>query len=375
MIKSIGLPAMYSGKGEKRAFLPSFAEALSKYDVDIFIDENYGQMMGYNVEDYIRENPRVKVAPHDEIYGKDLVIVLKAPSEEELDYMAEGAALLSMLHYESRPVLLEKIVDNGIHSFSMDAVANDQLQRMVVTYEQTAWGGVSTAVNEMEKRRKDFYSAVRAPYNVTIFGMGNLGVNAGRLCFKAFDHKFKEKGILGVVNGITVNYIGKSSMKSKNELRHVLANTDLLIDATKRAVFSDYVLTNDLIGCLKDETIILDLTADPYDVLSTPMQVKAFEGIPYGTLENYVLETDAAEYDLIPSSVSTDFRRVTVSCNAWPGVFPEASMKIYGTQLLPFIDILILKNLLVSKKSKDANERAIYRATVDYFMAQQDHQE
>jgi alanine dehydrogenase len=253
----------------------------------------------------------------------------------------------------------------------MDAIVNDQHQRLVVTYEQTAWGGICTAINEMEKRRNDFYSEVRAPFNITIFGMGNLGVNAGRLCFQYFNEKLTTHKQFKNINGVVVTYLEKTSTKSKNEIRTILSNTDLLIDATKRENFSEYILTNDLIGCLKDEAIILDLTADPYDVLSTPMQVKAFEGIPYGTLEKYIFDTDSTEYNLIPPTVCTDFRRVAVSCNAWPGVFPEKSMKIYGEQLLPFIDVLIKKNLLVSEESNDLNERAIYRASIGYFLKHQ----
>lgn len=359
---------MFSGEGEKRAFLPDFVKALRQFEVDVWIEEGYGALMGYRIEDYIRENPRVRVVSHSEAYQADMVIVLKAPSLDELDLMKRGAALVSMLHYESRPLRVERLRKNGIHSFSMDAVANDQLQRLVVTYEQTAWGGVSVALDEMEKRRADFYSAFREPYYVTIFGMGNLGVNAGRLCTKYFDEKFAERGVLGLVNGALVRYVGRSSVKSKNELRQVLSSTDLLVDATKRDVFSDYILTNDLIGCLKDEAIILDLTADPYNVLTTPMQAKAFEGVPYGTLEKYVFETDAPEYEEIPASVSTQFRRVAVSCNAWPGVFPEVSMKIYGDQLLPFLEVLMRKGVELSGESEYFIERAIYRSSMAYFL-------
>lgn len=360
---------MFSGEGERRAFLPDFVKALGKFDAEVWIEEGYGALMGFSREDYMRANPRVRVVSHSEAYQADMVIVLKAPSMEELDLMKPGSALISMLHYESRPVRVEKLIKNGIHSFSMDAVANDQLQRLVVTYEQTAWGGVSVALDEMEKRRADFYSEFRAPYNITIFGMGNLGVLAGRLCTKYFDEKFMERGVLGLVNGALVRYVGRNTAKSKNELRQILASTDLLVDATKRDVFHEYILTNDLIGCLKEEAIILDLTADPYNLLTTPLQGKAFEGLPYGTLEKYVFETDAPEYAAVPASVSTQFRRVTVSCNAWPGVFPEASMKIYGDQLLPFLGVLMLRGAEgISEESADFNERALYRGSMAYFL-------
>jgi len=366
-IKSIGLPTMHKEEGEKRAFLPSFVKMLKKYDVDVYIEEDYGRKMGYKPEDYITQNDRVKIASHDEVYKQDLVIVLKAPNFDELDQMREYSGLISMLHYDSKPMLRDKITQNKIISFSMDSIVNDEGQRMVVTYDQTAWGGVCTAIDEMEKRRKDFYSKGRPPYQVTIFGMGNLGIHAGKSCFKYLSEKLSAHEEGDKIPGAIVTYIEKDSVTSKNELRKLFASTDLLIDATKREDFSQYIITNDLIGCLKDEAIILDLTADPYYENTDPIQVKAFEGLPYGTLDKYVFEVDDEDYEKIPKSVSTHFRRVTVSCNGWPGVFSERSMKVYEKQLEPFIDVLMRKGFNISEESEDLYERALYRSTLEYF--------
>jgi hypothetical protein len=65
--------------------------------------------------------------------------------------------------------------------------------------------------------------------------------------------------------------------------------------------------------------------------------------------------------------VCTDFRRVTVSCNGWPGVFPEMAMRTYGEQLENFLDVLLSKGFELSLTSENIYERALYRATMDYF--------
>jgi alanine dehydrogenase len=367
IIKTIGFPTMYKEEGEVRAFLPSFIQKLGRYDVDVYIDKNYGNKMGYNSDDYISVNSRVKVVSHYEVYKQDLVIVLKAPNHDELDQMKENSGLISMLHYDSKPELRAKLKDNKIISFSMDSVMNDEGQRMVVTYEQTAWGGVCTAIDEMEKRRKDFYSSSREPFNILIMGMGNLGVNAGRSCFRYLAEKLKNYGGDAKIPGMLATYFEKDTTKSKDDIRKLFAETDLLIDATKRADFTEYIFTNDLIGCLKENAIILDLTADPYYTTMNPIQVKAIEGLPYGTLDKYVFEVDAPEYENIPKEVRTEFRRVTVSCNGWPGVFPRRAMEIYEKQLESFIEVLMKKGLELSKTSENLYERALYRSTMDYF--------
>jgi len=219
----------------------------------------------------------------------------------------------------------------------------------------------------MEKRRSDFYCTKRDPYNVVIYGIGNLGINAGRSCFKYLGEKISAHSDFADIPGFIVTYIEKDSLKSKDDIRRIFSCTDLLIDATKRIDFTTYIITNDLIGCLKDEAIILDLTADPYFENTTSLQVKAFEGIPYGTLDKYVFETNAEEYDDIPKAVKTEFRRVTVSCNAWPGIFPEISMKIYEEQLEPFLDVMIKKGYDISINSENSYERSLYRSTMKYF--------
>ncbi len=367
-IKSIGLPSIRKNKykSEKRAFMPSFVEMLKKYEVDVYLDEDYGSKMGYTFDDYKSLNDKVKVASHRKVYEQDLVIILKAPKIEELDLMNKNSILISMLHYDSEPVLLEKIKENQIMSFSMDSVVDDFGDRLIVTYEQTALGGVRIAINEMEKRRKDFYSEKRNPYKIVIFGMGNLGINAGKYCFKCLSKKINKQGNKEI-QGAVINYLNSGSIKNKNEIRRLFATTDLLIDATKRIDFSKYIITNDLIGCLKEEAIILDLTADPYYENANPVQVKAFEGLPYGTLDKYVFEIDDSKYDEIPKMVRTDFRRVTISCNGWPGVFPKESMKVYEKQLEPFLNILLKSKHNISEISSNPYERALYKSTTEYF--------
>ncbi len=366
-IKTIGLPVMHKEAGERRAFLPSFIEKLNKYDVDVYMEEGYGNKMGFTKEDYKKVNRRVRFVNNKEVFQQDLIIVLRAPNYDEINNMKENAGLLSMLHYDSKPELREALKKKKVNSFSLDSIVNDANQRMVVTYEQTAWAGVCTAVDEMEKRRNDFYSEDRPPYYITVLGMGNLGINAGYACFKYMEEKINNKGVSKKIPGMILTYLEKDTTHLKEELKKIFAVTDLLIDATKRVDFTKYIITNDLIEYFKKDTIILDLTADPYDASKDPVQVKAIEGIPYGTLDKYVFETDAPEYNDIPPGISTIHRRVVVSCNGWPGVFPERAMRIYEDQLIPLISILVNKGYNLSIDSDNPYERALYRSTIRFF--------
>lgn len=368
-IKTIGLPAIHKEKREVRAFLPGFLELLSRHDVDIYLEKGYGGKMGFSEADYLRANHRVRFVSNASSYSQDLVIVLRAPNEPELAQMRREAGLLAMLHYDSQPALRELCKKRGIRCFSLDAVVDDNGNRMVVSYEQTAWAGVLTAFQEMEKRRPDFLDNSRSPYRIIILGMGHLGVSAGRACFKySLEHFASGNNAAGrVLPGITVTYLERDITHLEAEVAALFRETDLLIDATKRSDYGRYIIGNHLVGELKQEALILDLTADHYDETSEPAQVKAIEGLPYGTLDHYVIETDDPAYERIPSRVNTTHRRVVVSCNGWPGLFPEHSMQIYGEQIFPLINVLLHKGFMLNPDSPDPRERALVRATIDYF--------
>ncbi len=367
-IKTVGFPVIHKEEKEIRAFLPSLINRLEQYDVDVYVEKGYGGKMGFNDDQYLEANKRVRLVSHEGAYSQDLVIVLRAPSETELAVMNRNSGLLSMLHYDSKPGLKDMLKQYGINSFSLDSIVDDEGRRMVVTYEQTAWAGVSTALDEMSRRRSDFYSPDRAPLQVVIIGMGLLGINAAKSCFAYSSRAFSVKaGGAGQIPGVNVTFLEKDTTHLNDHLAELFKRTDLLIDATKREDFSRYIIPNHLLQNLKPEAVILDLTADNYDSSKEPVQVKAIEGLPYGTLDKCVLDVDAPEYEQIPPRVRTDFRRLTVSCNGWPGLFPEKSMQIYEAELLPFIDVLLTKGFRLCPHSDNLFERALYRSTIDYF--------
>jgi len=366
-VNSIGLPSINNAKGDKRAFLPSFIKKLKNYDVDVFLEKGYGAGMGFSESDYIVDNERVKFVNRDEVFGKDLVIVLKAPGISDIKKMKRKSGLISMLHYETREELTNILRKNEINSFSMDSITDDKGKRMVVTYEKTAEGGVFSTIDEMERRRDDFYSPDRGPYNVVVLGMGNLGIAAGKSFFSYLNKKVIENSSEENVSECIVSYIEKDSISNKDEFKKIFNNTDVLVDATKRQDFSEYIITNELIEYLKKDSIILDLTADPYDTSKSPIQVKAIEGIPTGDLNKYIFEIDEKEYDDIPAIVNTKHRRTVISCSGWPGIFPESTMEIYEDELVPFLEVLMNNGMEVSIDSGNIYERALYRSTVGYF--------
>lgn len=367
-IRSIGFPRMHKEKGEKRDFLPKLFSDLKKLEgVEIFLEKGYGEAMGFTAEDYTAVNPGIKFVSHQEVYKKDMVVVLRTPEEQEIRMMKRGAVLVSMLHYDTRPLRNKLLQEQGIIPFSMDSMTDDKNNRMLVNYRGTSRSGVRVAFNQLKKRMPDFYSPSRRPIYITIIGMGAVALNAAKAFEEFSDAEFfyKNKEVAGVV----IRMLPRNITKDKELLKAILKETDILVDASKRMDPSEIIVPNSFIDLMPEYAIILDLSADPYNDKVTPIQVKGIEGIPTGTLDKYVIEPDDELYSTVPEGVSSGNRRLVVSCNAWPGVDPQECMGIYGEQILPFLKVLIGKGPdSLSIQSDNLYERALVRASLKYFI-------
>lgn len=365
-IRTIAFPRMHKEEEEKRDFLPSLFGKIGRIsEAKVFVEAGYGSGMGFTHRDYLKENPKITFLDSlDELYQKDLVIVVRAPQESTIAKMRKGSVLFSMLHYEARPIRNQVIDDTGIYPFSMDGIIDDEWKRLFVYYEGTSNPAVKVAFQELRKRCPGFRSPYRRTLRASIVGCGPVGQTAIRAFQKNSDAEFFKKGLPGMV----VTLLSRSVLADEESLKNILSATDILADATKRKDCSRYIIRNRLLGYLPEHAVILDITADPYDEKADPPTVKAFEGLPYGTLRKYVIEVDDPLYDQIPEFVDTTNRRTCVSCNAWPSFAPKKCMRIYESQLIPFLRILLEKGPEnISEKSDFTLERALSRSTLNWY--------
>lgn len=367
-IKTIGFPRMHKEQSEKRDFLPKLVKDLGGFkDIRIMIENDYGIGMGYGEEDYLKLNQNIRFVSHDEVYNSDAVVVLRAPEEEEINLMKSKAILFSMLHYETRESRNKLLEEKELICYSMDSLVDDNNMRLLVNYRGTSRTAIIVGFSELKKRMTNFYSKDRGPINATIIGLGSVAQFAAKALEEVSDMEFLDKNL--EVPGVIIRMIPRTITKDVKQLENILKDTDILIDASRRLDASKVIISNYLVGLLPSHSVIVDITADPYNERITPMQVKGIEGIPTGTLEKYVIEVNDEIYDAIPKCIDSTNRRLVVSCNAWPGVDAKNCMKIYGEQILPFLKILLSKKTEeLNIDSDDLYERALVRASLDYYL-------
>ena len=279
--------------------------------------------------------------------------------------MKKGSILISMLHYQTREKRNQLIKKLGILTFSMDSMVDDDGRRVVINSYETAFNGAKIALNKLEENLLNSEENINRPINISIIGVGEIGLTVA----KAFKNLSNER-LKNVENyqGLKITFFTRSITSNKKILKSELSTTDILVDASSRKDTSKAIITNDLLGELAEYSVILDVTADPYDFNKNTFQVKAIEGIPTGNLDKIIFKQDDIVYKEISKIVNTTNRRIVVSCNAWPGVDPIKSKKLYARQLLPILKILIKKEPHeLSENSKDYYERILYRSSYKYF--------
>ena len=364
-IKTVGFPVIHNFAGDRRDFIPELFKFMDRYeDVEFYLEEGYGERLGYTKEDYLNASSKVHFVPFEDAYKQDITMILKNPEMENLEMLKDGSTYFAMLHYSTRPTVVELLKRKNIKSFSMDSIVDDYGLRMFVDYFGTAHAGCQVAVECLKETYKDFYSEERGPIRALVMGAGGVGQGVVKSLEVISDKEFLEKGLPGIIANVATRTI----TGNKEVMRKLLAETDILIDATQRRNQTIQILSNEDFGYLPEHAILLDLCADRYDFTLDPPLRRVVEGTVNGDPSEYVIYPDSKRYDELPEEVDSRNRRIVVSCDAWPGMDTERSVQYYYGLLKNYVGILLTKEAdEISEDSDNLFERGLYRGSLEYF--------
>lgn len=348
-MKTLGFLSMRFEENEKRDFRPSFFRGLTSLENRLVLEKNFGAKLGYGEQDYLDANGKISFGERDEVMAADVVVSVRTPGFDDLKKLRPGAVFFSMLHYLTRARRNEFLTQKQIRLVSMDSVVDDFGIRLIHDFPGSVENAFDAGYQEIFRNR------CPELLRVLILGSGEIG----KLATDTAILKSKVPAIVSVV--------GVSVTKNAKVMDELLAETDVLVDASKRVKTHEHIVSNEQLGLLPQDALIIDLSADDYDVNVTPIQVKGIEGIPTGNLDQYVFYTNDPAYDKVPGQLKTQNRRTLVSCNAWPGVDPIRCLNRYELQLDPFVRLLACESTDPSLNSENPYERALARATFTHF--------
>jgi alanine dehydrogenase len=363
---SVGLPRMHEEAEERRDFLPDLVRAIDRLGASaIVLEPRYGSGVGHQIEEYLEISSSVRMASFAECLDQDVVLVLRCPDLEDLGRLRPGTLLISMMHYRTRPERVVALTERAVHALSLDAIADDSGRRLVENLEMVAWTGVREAFRQIERFHPNFDHPSRRPLHVTCLGAGAVGGHAVHAATRYGDRELREALVARKVPGVEATVVDFDLTSHEDYMLARLETTDLLIDATQRTDPSRPVIPNTWLAAMPADGVVLDLACDPYDLGSVPPIVKGIEGIPHGSLHKYVFAVDDPAWARLDPRIETVNRRLALSCYSWPGLEPIASMRTYGGQLEPILQVIFEKPVTEWDPEGDSSvERAVARAEV-----------
>lgn len=335
---------------EKRDFRPCFFQKLSSLDTVFLLERKYGHKLGFSESDYLASNSRIRFCSRNDVLRAECVVSIRTPALDQLEMLEPGAIFFSMLHFLTRVRRNEFLTKKQVRMFSMDSVVDDFGVRMIQDFP----GSVENAFRVCYANLP--CSSKQGKLRVLILGSGEIGKLAADIAI--------QNSQLPTI----VTVVGRSVTQDTSITNSLLRNTDVLVDASKRHKTHISIISNEQLGLLPQDALIMDLSADDYDTNVSPIQIKGIEGIPTGNLDQYLFAPDDPAYEKIPPGVRTTNRRTLISCNAWPGIDPIRCLNRYELQLDPFIRLLASNNIDFALSSDNPYERALARATYDHFL-------
>ena len=370
MGRTVGLPRMSQHPGERRDFLPKLVRSLARLGADeIVLEAGYGEGLGLEPDVYTSEGD-ARFAERDEVLAQDVVLVLRCPPNADLGLLRPGSTLISMLHFVTRATRNALLRERGVVAVSLDSVTDDRGRRMIENLEITAWAGVEAAFRELALRWAWFDVPGRSPIRVTLLGSGALGAHAMHAATRYGNHDLRNSLHRAGVPGVEVAVIDHDLSWHEDYMLARLHASDLLIDATLRPDPSVPVVPNAWLAVMPPHAVLLDLAADPYDGATDPPTVKGLEGVPHGSLAQHVFEEDDPAWNVEAAVADTRVRRTALSCNAWPGLRPTASMERYGEQIEDVLEVVLaVPEPDWDRASPHLRVRAVARAELERWTA------
>ncbi len=368
---AVGLPRMHEEAGERRAFLPSLVAFLDRIGVEeIVLEEGYGAGMGLSPGDYLSQSNRARFGSSASCLGQDVVAMLRCPRDERFLQMRPGAILVAMLHLDTRPKRVKRLREVGLQAVSLDLVADDLGRRLVENLEAVALNGVGAALRQLRTQMPDFMKPGRGPLRLTILGAGAVGAHAARVGARYADPPLRTELAQRGVPGVEVVLIDAELAADESYLMGRLSQTDLLVDATRRRDLTRPVVRNAWLAELPQHAVVLDLTADPYDLDRDPPQVKGLEGVPHGSLDQYLFLPGDPAFGALTTRVPHAVQRTSLSCYSWPGIQPRSCMEVYSKQVEPVLRAVVERGI-ENLKTEGGTwiERAVARASLSRWVA------
>ena len=169
--------------GETRvAGTPATLAQLVKLGYDVAVESSAGELSSFADSAYVEVG--ASVVPGDEAWGADVVLKVNAPTSAEIDRLADGATLISLISPALNEALVDELSQRNLTVLAMDAVPRiSRAQSMDVLSSMANIAGYRAVVEAANEFGRFFTGQVTAagkvpPAKVLVAGAGVAGLAA-----------------------------------------------------------------------------------------------------------------------------------------------------------------------------------------------------
>ncbi len=189
--------ARETAAGEKRvAMVPKVAKKLTKLDVDLLIAKGAGDAS--RIPDDAFDDDVNFSEDSSELFGRDIVLAVNAPSTDDIARMKQGSVLVSFVQGHNNPDVVDALQKQQVTCFAMELIPRiTRAQSMDALSSQAAAAGYKAALmaaNSLERFLPMLTTAAGTirPAKVLVIGAGVAGLQAiataGRLGAKVYGY-------------------------------------------------------------------------------------------------------------------------------------------------------------------------------------------
>lgn len=232
-MKTVGFPISHKENERRRALVPEHIHSLA-HPEQLFIEEGYGQVLGFSDEDYAQMG--VRIASREEVLRKDVIC---DPKLGDGDYLSElhDQTVFGWLHAVRNREIADSLIEGGLTAYAWEDMNENGRHSFWRNNEIAGEAAVAHA----------YMIHGVFPYNtkVAVIGKGNTA-----------------RGAVKMLSSMGADVTVYDRM-SEALVREELPRYDVVVNAvlwdTRR---EDHIITREDLGRMKRGAMIIDISCD-----------------------------------------------------------------------------------------------------------------
>lgn len=279
-MRTIGFPITDKENECRRALLPKDLVNV-KNASNLYIEKNYGQVMGIGDEEYAKYG--CNIVSHEEVLQKDVICDAKIGDAGYLDKLKEGAIIFGWVHAVQNRDITDKILDSKMTAYAWEDMYEKGRHSFWRNNEMAGEAAIMHA----------FQCHGTMPYDskVALIGRGNVARGALK--------------ILTLLGADVTVYDRKTEKLFREEMYKydVIVNA-VLWDTTRQ----DHIIYKSDLAKLKKGAMIIDISCDRHGGIETSVPTTIEEPVytEEGVLHYVVDHTPALFYKTTSEGISNE---------------------------------------------------------------------